>query len=186
MIVPLPVMEFNKTGQCYTVLARPPGSICSGKFASLLKFNLKEIDPATGEAEEGGFEDEYELEDIMLSSSDYVKPFRVSNFKMKWEELDPETECVNDYGLGQRGSLNDAVEAVLETLGMYVCDGTDVIPPNARSHSVFVAGIFLGEAVCLVRLSFGIDTKKNVAMKLLARGNTIDAAEAVDLIIQEG
>eukprot|EP00210_Caulerpa_lentillifera_P007221 g6908.t1 len=186
MIIPLTAMEFNKTGQCYTVMSRPPGSICSGKFATLLKFNLKEIDPATGEAEEGGFEDEYELEDIMISSADYVKPLRVSNFKMKWDELDPEAECVNDYGLGQRGGLSEAVEAVLETLGMYVCDGTDVIPPNARSHSVFVVGVFLGDAICLVRLSFGIDTKKNVAMKLVARGSTIDAAEAVDLIIQEG
>ncbi len=41
--------------------------------------------------------------------------------------------CVaDDYGLGQRSGLEEAVEAVIATLGMAPCEGTDVVPPNAR------------------------------------------------------
>ena len=184
-MIALPLTELNQSAPCYTILSRPAGSLISGKCAALLKFNLKEIDPATGEAEEDGYEDEYELEDILIASADYVKPIRIANFRAKWDELDADTEVSNDYGLGQRSSLEEAIEAVVQTLGMYVCDGTDAIPPNARSHQMALAGIFLGNATCLVRLSFGIDSKNNVAMKLAARADTIDISEAVDLIIQE-
>lgn len=49
-----------------------------------------------------------------------------------WEELPEESEMADDYGLGTRASLEEAVEAVLATLGMAPCEGTDVVPPNAR------------------------------------------------------
>ena len=32
----------------------------------------------------------------------------------------------------QRAGLEEAVEAVLTTLGMAPCEGTDAVPPNAR------------------------------------------------------
>lgn len=186
MVIPLQMAKLNKPGYCYTVLSHQEGMLASGKCAALLKYTLKEIDPTTGDAEEDGYEDEYELEDIIVASADYVKPKKLTNFRAAWDEMDPDTETVNDYGLGQRSSLEEAIEAVLTTLGMYVCDGTDAVPPNARSHQVALSGMFLGEAMCLVRLSFGIDSKSNVAMKLVARGETAEIAEAVDLIIQEG
>jgi hypothetical protein len=34
----------------------------------------------------------------------------------------------------------DAVEAVISILGMAACDGTDAVPPNARSHTVLLSG----------------------------------------------
>lgn len=49
-----------------------------------------------------------------------------------WEELAEDSEMADDYGLGTRASLEEAVEAVLATLGMAPCEGTDVVPPNAR------------------------------------------------------
>lgn len=175
----------NKPGPCFTILERPAGSLATGKFAASLKFILKDIDSATGEPEDGGYEDEYELEDIFVSASDYVKPAKIANFRAVWDELDPDTETVNDYGLGQRSSLEEAANAVIQTFGMYVCDGTDVVPPNARSHQVALSGKFLGNLSCLVRLSFGIDSKRNVAMKVIVRGDSSDIADAVDSIIQE-
>lgn len=50
-----------QVGQCFTVLSRPPGSLASGKIGNVLKFRVKEIDPSTGEAEEEGYEDEYQV-----------------------------------------------------------------------------------------------------------------------------
>lgn len=57
------------------------------KIPSTLKFTVKEIDPSTGEIEEGGFEDEYELEDIEIYSSDFIKKLPVTNFKALWEDF---------------------------------------------------------------------------------------------------
>lgn len=37
------------------------------------------------------------------------------------------------------------MEAVIGTLGMQPCEGTEAVPPNARSHTVLLAGIFLGD-----------------------------------------
>jgi hypothetical protein len=50
-----------QVGQCFTILSRPGGSLSAGKIANVLKFRVKEIDPTTGEAEEDGYEDEYQV-----------------------------------------------------------------------------------------------------------------------------
>ncbi len=68
-----------------------------------------------------------------------------------WEELNPESEKSDDYGLGKREGLQEAVEAVIGTLGMQPCEGTEAVPPNARSHTVLLAGIFVGfQQVCVM------------------------------------
>lgn len=38
----------------------------------------------------------------------------------------------------------EAVEAVIGILGMQPCEGSEAVPPNARSHTVLSAGIFVG------------------------------------------
>ena len=82
-------------------------------------------------------------------------------------------------------NLQEAVEAVVGILGMAACDGTDAVPPNARSHTVCLAGILLGGARALVRISFGIDAMRSVAMKLAVRAEPPDISEAIHQIIQE-
>lgn len=62
-------------------------------------------------------------------------------------ELSPaaSSQKVDDYGIGQRESLQEAVEAVSRILGMSPCEGTDAVPPNARSHTVLLAGTIVGD-----------------------------------------
>ncbi len=78
----------------------------------------------------------------------------------------------------------DAVEAVISILGMAPCDGTDAVPPNARSHTLLLAGHFVGEAPALARISFGIDLGRSVAMKLVTRSDSPEVSEAIHQIIQ--
>ena len=92
---------------------------------------------------------------------------------------------VDDYGIGQRESLQDAVEAVARTLGMAPCEGSDAVPPNARSHTLLLSGVVVGEAQVLVRLAFGIDAQRNVAMKLAVRSASAEVSEAIHAIIQD-
>lgn len=77
------------------------------------------------------------------------------------------------------------MEAVIGILGMAPCDGTDAVPPNARSHTVLLSGEFIGSVQALVRLSFGIDAQRTVAMKLVSRAGTPEVSEAIHHIIEE-
>jgi hypothetical protein len=61
--LPLAEMPLNAAGQCWTVLriAGGLGAMPSGKLGCVLRFMVKEIDPTTGETEEDGYEDEYQV-----------------------------------------------------------------------------------------------------------------------------
>lgn len=85
-------------------------------------FGTIQVDPSTGEADEEGVEDEYQLEDLEVVAADYMMKVGVSNFKNAWESLGPECERVDEYGLGVRESLAEAVSAVISILGMQPCE----------------------------------------------------------------
>ena len=76
------------------------------------------------------------------------------------------------------------MEAVIGILGMAACDGTDAVPPNARSHTVLLSGLLAGDVPALARISFGIDLSRNVAMKLVTRSDELEVSEALHAIIQ--
>lgn len=185
-VIPLPQMAFKEPGQAYTVLQRAPGTLAGGKLQAVLHFKVKEIDPSTGEPEEEGYEDEYQLEDVDIGPADYITPTSIGNWRYAWEELGEQTEVADEYGLGARDSLQDTVEAVIGTLGMKASEGTDAVPPNARSHTALLAGEFPGNVQALVKLSFGIDAARQVAMKVVVRAADNAVADAVHRIIQDG
>lgn len=63
------------------------GSLPVSTFSNVLKFTSKEIDPSTGEPEETGYDDEYEVAEFDLAGSDYVIPVFASNFAHIWEQV---------------------------------------------------------------------------------------------------
>ena len=69
---------------------------------------------------------------------------------------------------------------------LQVCEGTDAVAPNARSHSALLSGVFIGDATSLVRLKFGIEAStREVAMHVTVRSDTLDISELVHQIIQD-
>ncbi|EZF10272.1 hypothetical protein H112_08466 [Trichophyton rubrum D6] len=87
-IVPAPKLVPNEPGLVYVAFKKAGGEhdypITS--FTNVLKFTSKEIDPTTGEPEETGYEDEYQVEDLELTGSDYVVPAFSGNFDHLWEQ----------------------------------------------------------------------------------------------------
>ena len=57
-----------------------------------------------------------------ITAADYILKVGVSNFRNAWESLDSELERVDEYGLGVRESLQEAVQAVSTILGMQPCE----------------------------------------------------------------
>lgn len=73
-------------------------------FQCILKFVSKEVDPSTGEPEEDGYEDEYQLEDIELSAADYIIPTYVT-FASEWDRLRSGVTATETFALPAMESL---------------------------------------------------------------------------------
>jgi coatomer subunit gamma len=86
-IIPAPKLSANEPGVSYVAFKKVArGDTCPvTTFTNVLKFTSKEIDPTTGEAEESGYEDEYEIENLDLSGADYVAPAFAGSFDHIWE-----------------------------------------------------------------------------------------------------
>jgi coatomer protein complex subunit gamma len=160
-----------------------PAARVAAKFACVLRFTSKEVDPSSGEPEEDGYEDEYTLEDVDFATLDLIKPSGTANFRKQWDETPEENERSDDYGLGTRESLEEAVDAVTQILGMAPCEGSEAVPPNARSHATLLSGTFVGDVRVLVRLNLGIDANQNVAMKLTVRSSDPAVSDLIHQII---
>nr|KAJ0196611.1 hypothetical protein LSAT_V11C700377620 [Lactuca sativa] len=180
---PLKALPYDTPGQTFVAFEKPEGVPAVGRFSNVLKFFVKEVDPSTGEVEEDGVEDEYQLEDSEIVAADYMLKVGVSNFRNAWESLGPDFERVDEYGLGPRESLSDAVSAVITLLGMQPCEGTEVVAGNSRSHSCLLSGVYIGNVKVLVRLSFGVDSSKEVAMKLAVRSEDESVSDAIHDIV---
>ncbi|CAI0377270.1 unnamed protein product, partial [Linum tenue] len=183
---PLRSLPYDSPGQTFAVFEKPEGVPAVGKFSNTLKFIVKEVDPNTGEADEDGVDDEYQLEELEVVSADYMQKVGVSNFRNAWESLDADLERVDEYGLGPRESLAEAVNAVISLLGMQPCEGTEVVASNSRSHTCLLSGVFIGNVRVLARLQFGLTGPKEVAMKLAVKSEDIAVSDAIHEIVASG
>lgn len=82
--VPLKRMPHNSSAPVFVALAREEGSLARGAVPSNMKFLVKEVDLATGEVEEDGYEDEYNLEDVEVLLSTILR---------SWCRVGPRTYC---------------------------------------------------------------------------------------------
>ncbi|KAJ0247270.1 Coatomer subunit gamma [Hirschfeldia incana] len=179
-------LPYDSPGQAFVAFEKPESVPAVGKFSNTLTFVVKEVDPSTGEAEDDGVEDEYQLEDLEVVSADYMLKVSVSNFRNAWESMNEDDEHVDEYGLGQRESLVEAIKAVIELLGMQPCEGTETVPSNARSHTCLLSGVYIGNVKVLVRAQFGMDSSREIAMKLAVRAEDVSVAAAIHEIVANG
>ena len=112
-------MPQSGSAATYVVVNKPGNRMSTGKFVNTLRFTVKEVDPASGEAEEDGYEDEYQLEDVDVTPASYLVPNVVGNFRKEWDENQSYNELENDYGLGVRTSLQVSVYMVCNVLDFY-------------------------------------------------------------------
>ena len=72
------------------------------------------------------------------------------------------------------------------TLGETKLQGTETVPSNARSHTCLLSGVYIGNVKVLVRAQFGMDSSKEIAMKLAVRAEDASVAEAIHEIVANG
>ncbi|CAA2998976.1 Coatomer subunit gamma-2 [Olea europaea subsp. europaea] len=95
----------------------------------------------------------------------------VTNFRNAWESMGPDCERIDEYDLGTRESLAEAVNAVIQLLGMQPCEARLLLLCNVN---------------VLARISLGIDGAKEVAMKLTVRSEDENVSDAIHETVASG
>lgn len=96
-IIPAPQLATNVPGVVYVAFKKlAEGSFPITSFTNILRFTSKEIDPTTGEPEESGYEDEYQIEDLEVTGADFVVPAFAGSFDHVWEGTGANGEEVSE------------------------------------------------------------------------------------------
>ncbi|KAG9244564.1 adaptin N terminal region-domain-containing protein [Calycina marina] len=180
-IIPAAKLVIDEPGTIYVSFKKVngEGSFSASTFTNILKFTTKEIDPTTGEPEDTGYDDEYEVESVELTGSDYVIPAFAGNFNHIWEQVgasgDEEVETLQLSGVK---TIVDATEQLAKTLSLQPLDGTDV-PVNTTTHTLKLFGktITGGRVVANIRLA--CSPKGVVTSKIVVRSEEEGVAALV-------
>merc|ERR1712178_5390 len=125
--------------------SKPPGS-----FTCQMKFEVKDVDEATGEPDEEGYEDEYQAEEIEVTAADYVRPQPTTDFRGAWTNMTDPFEVRESFNL-EADSIQDAVSGIVEKLGLAACEGTQRVADGAEQHELLMAGLGMSGNQVLVR-----------------------------------
>ena len=186
-IIPVSKLSTDEPGIVYVCFKKlDASSFPVLTFTNNLKFTSKEIDPTTGEPDHDGYEDEYQVEDLELTGSDYILPAFAGSFDHVWEQTGANGEEASEtlqlsntksiagefkYNLPtfkiELTSATDAVEQIIKALALQALDGTD-ITLSTSTHTLKLYGKTLagGKVAALVKMAYsaksGVTTKISV------------------------
>ncbi|PLW41429.1 hypothetical protein PCANC_02667 [Puccinia coronata f. sp. avenae] len=177
-IIPIPKMS-NEPGIIYVSYTRTsPESYALGSFNCTLKFISKEVDPISGEPEEEGYEDEYQIEDVELGVGDYIIPTYLT-FTTEWDRLRTGATATETFQLSALKSLKSACETLIELLNMEPLGGTEN-PSSSTVHTLQLAGILSGgDGNILVRTRMTFSSEQGVTIEMSARAEKPKAVQLV-------
>ncbi|KAL3474178.1 adaptin N terminal region-domain-containing protein [Aspergillus californicus] len=179
--VPAPRLNVNEPGVVYVTFKKLEGeqSVPVVSFTNSLKFTSKEIDPTTGEAEESGYEDEYQVNDLELAGSDYVIPAFAGSFDHVWEQTGANGEELGEtFQLSNLKGIADATEQLISALSLQPLEGTDVALSNS-THTLKLFGktVLGGRVAALIKMAYS--SKSGVTTKITVRAEEEGVAAAV-------
>lgn len=182
--VPCPVARYGEESYCYVCLKRlgDPGSVT---LSCELQFKMLQVDPNTGEVEgsDEGFDEDFPLEDLEISTNDFMAKVSLGDFRRSWDQMGSDGEVLEKFAL-QFKKLEDAVKAVVDFLGMQPVDGTGVVAPEPsggprKPHVLHLSGVFLGNVPVLVRAQLQLDDSSGVVLKMAVRSQSQDISQLV-------
>ncbi|PWN45741.1 putative coatomer gamma-2 subunit [Ceraceosorus guamensis] len=179
----------NPTGRVYVSFTRLPSeeaeqegdNYAQGTLSNTLKFQSREVDPSTGEAEEEGYDDEYQTEDLELGVADYVSE-RYADFAKEWEELGKSgTSATETFALTALDGLQNACTTLIELLGMQPLGGSET-PTSTSVHTLNLSGYVVsskGPLNTLVRARMSFKSGEGVILELAIRAQDQSAVNLV-------
>ena len=177
-VVPCESIKYGDTGSCFVVLDRDPDlGITPCAMECELHFNCVGVDPMTGEEEGDAFEEEYPIEGLEISTSDFVAKVNLGDFRRSWEQLGNGCEVLEKFAL-QFKNLPDAVAAVIEFFGMNACDGTSTVKDPNKPHMLHLSGVFVGNKPVMARAQMQ-HTKDGVVLKVAVRSESEEVSRTI-------
>jgi coatomer protein complex subunit gamma len=167
-------LVYGVPGSAYVCASHDDETYPTGSFGNVLKFQVKDVDPSTGEADETGYEDQYPLDNLDVTVADYMKKTYCTSFKDEWQALGEDNELVERFALSTMKTIKDAVNEIIDFLGMQACDKTEVVPPKRTKHILLLSGAFVEDnAPALVRIRMKMDdSAPGVSMELTVRSTS--------------
>jgi coatomer protein complex subunit gamma len=182
-VIPAKVLKCNVPGISYTSVKRDPQQgFPASTFQCELKFTSKEVD-SSGAVDEDGRQEEYPAEDVEISPSDFMAKVAVADFRKSWEVLGEGGELSEKFALNFK-TLEDAVNGVVEYVGMQPVEGTSTVAAGAKQHLVLLSGVFIGGVKVLARAHVGYTAEHGCVMKLDIRSEDSYVSEVVSGCIQ--
>mmetsp|Transcript_8511 Transcript_8511/g.18531 ORF Transcript_8511/g.18531 Transcript_8511/m.18531 type:complete len:627 (-) Transcript_8511:54-1934(-) len=142
--VPADEVTMAKSGVAFVCVEWDGVNCPTGEVPCTLTYTQKDCDPATGEVDDGGVDDEYQLEPTALSSGDFVQQTHVADFRKTWDAMTAEFEEKSAFTLpASIKTLQQASKTILDVTGMEACERTDRVSSAAKSHRVLLHGVFI-------------------------------------------
>ncbi|TPX44374.1 hypothetical protein SeLEV6574_g04537 [Synchytrium endobioticum] len=169
-VIPAAKLGYGIPQVIYSVFRRPGGICPIAAFSNTMKFVVKDCDPDTGEPDDDqGYNHEYPLDTLELTTADYVLPTYVADFKGTWDKMGTDNEIVEAYSLTAATSIKQAVTTVTDLLGMMAVENTNQVKDKAGTHVLLLSGIFAGGVPVLVRARMAFDPASGVTLELGVR-----------------
>jgi len=179
--IPVDGISYGDTKNCFTVMERDAGAqLTPSTMPCELRFTVVQVDPVTGEEEGDTYEEEYPLEDLEISTADFMAKVAVPDFRKAWENIGNDNEVLEKFAL-QFKRLEDAVSAVIDFLGMQPCDGTAAIKPNSggKPHMLHLSGVFVSGEKVMARGQIAMQGESGVVLKIAVRSDDSDISRMV-------
>lgn len=182
-IIPSPAAKYGERTSCFVLLKRNSAPL-PVSMACELQFKLVHVDPNTGEIEGGkkGFDEDFPLEALEISTSDFMNKVSVGDFRRSWDQLGTDGEVLEKFAL-QFKKMEDAIAAIIDFLGMQSVDGTNVVSPDViatrKPHVLHLSGVFIGNVPVLVRAQLQIDDSNGVVLKMAVRSQSQEISQLV-------
>ncbi|KAI5124110.1 hypothetical protein M0805_000924 [Coniferiporia weirii] len=180
-IIPIPSLtQSTSPGIIYVSFTRDsPEEYAVASFQCVLKFVSKEVDPLSGEPEEEGYGDEYQLEEVELASGgDYIIPSYAS-FSSEWDRLRGGATATETFALSAMESIKAACDSIIEILNMEPLGGSE-IPTSSSVHTLQLSGLVIGGGgKVLVRCRMTYSSTAGVTLELGVRAEKPETCNLV-------
>ena len=172
--IPASFASYGETSTSYVSLSKV-GDPVPCTMSCELRFKVIQVDPTNGDVEgdEDGYEEEYPLETMEISTSDFMAKTSTGDFRRCWEGAGNEGEVLEKFAL-QYKKLLEASNAVIEFLGMQAVDDTEVVSvtdERKNTHTIHLSGAFIGNVPVLVRAQLQNDEVAGIVLKLAVRSS---------------
>ncbi|KAI7902419.1 adaptin N terminal region-domain-containing protein [Cokeromyces recurvatus] len=182
--IPADKLEYNVPNTIYVAFEQ--GNIeelANVPFTNTLQFEVKDCDSMTGEADPEGYEDEYQVENTEVMTSDYIRPMYIANFSEQFESL-VDNEVVETFALDKQiaPNLEVACLSIIDLLGMQALEDSEH-PKNNNLHTLLLSGMFLDGSKVLCRCRMTFNALTGVTFELAVRSEDVNVSQTVLLAI---